>query len=542
MSAPPFQLVRRGLGALPILDAVIARIGLERHLTEALGNTRYAHAVLLLVKNIVVERDALYAVAEWAAPYDPALVYGGKFSDDALARALDRLFQTDRASLLTGAILQAVKADGVDLSQIHQDTTSVKLTGAYQKQQHRAVQLVRGFSKDHRPDLRQLVYELSVTHDGAIPVLFKAHDGNRTDDSLHWDNWQTLRGLIGRSDFLYVADSKLCVSETLLNIDRNQGRFITIVPRTRGEVEDFQAKVEASLVRWEKLLAKRSSRKYQRIDVYEVATGLYQLQEGFRLYWFRSSEKARRDWNEREEKIASAMDQLRALADPERKKAKTEHRLRQQTEAILARFAVQSWIKVDIALQQVVSFRQLTRGRASADTAYRKVVRWLPRLSYSRDESAIARAQLMDGAFPLTTNTDLDAKAVLRAYKYQPTLEKRHALLKSGLLVAPIFLKKNARIEALMFVYFLAQLLCALIERQLRIAMRENRLPHIQFLPEDRPSATPTSEQLVRVFNSRARYLLLAKEGHLVQVFTDPLTSIQQQILDLLSISPKAYA
>ena len=429
MPTPPFQLVRRGLGVLPILDAVIARIGLERQLTEALGNTRYAHAVLLLVKNIVVQRHALYAVAEWAAAYDPALVYGGKFSDDVLARALDRLFETDRASLLTVVILQAVKAHGVDLSQIHQDTTSVKLTGAYQKQQRRAVKLVRGFSKDHRPDLRQLVYELSVTHDGAIPVLFKAHDGNRTDDSLHWDNWQTLRGLIGRSDFLYVADSKLCVSETLLNIDRNQGRFITIVPRTRGEVEDFQAKVEASMVRWEKLLAKRSSRKYQRIDVYEVATGPYQLQEGFRLYWFRSSEKARRDFNEREEKIASAMDQLRVLADPERKNAKTEPRLRQQTEAILARFAVQSWIKVDIALQQVVSFRQLTRGRASADTAYRKVERWLPRLSYSRDENAIARAQLMDGAFPLTTNTNLDAKSVLRAYKYQPQVGETSRLI-----------------------------------------------------------------------------------------------------------------
>src|SRR5580700_4101958 len=146
MPTPPFQLVRRGLGVLPILDAVIARIGLERQLTEALGNTRYAHAVLLLVKNIVVQRHALYAVAEWAAAYDPALVYGGKFSDDVLARALDRLFETDRASLLTVVILQAVKAHGVDLSQIHQDTTSVKLTGAYQKQQRRAVKLVRGFS------------------------------------------------------------------------------------------------------------------------------------------------------------------------------------------------------------------------------------------------------------------------------------------------------------------------------------------------------------------------------------------------------------
>jgi len=189
-----------------------------------------------------------------------------------------------------------------------------------------------------------------------------------------------------------------------------------------------------------------------------------------------------------------------------------------------------------------VTFRQLTRGRACADTAYRKVARWLPRLSYSRDENAIARAQLMDGVFPLATNTDLDAKAVLRAYKYQPQREKRHALLKSGLLVAPIFLNKNTRIEALMFVYFLAQLLCALLERQLRNAMQQNHLPHIQILPEDRPSATPTTEPLVRVFRSRARHLLYSKDGHRVQVFTDPLTPIQQQILDLLSISPKVYA
>ena len=59
----------------------------------------------------------------------------------------------------------------------------------------------------------------------------------RTDDTLHWENWQMLRGLLVRSDFLYVADSKLCVSQILMNIDRNQGRFITVVPRTRREIE-----------------------------------------------------------------------------------------------------------------------------------------------------------------------------------------------------------------------------------------------------------------------------------------------------------------
>jgi transposase len=131
-------------------------------------------------------------------------------------------------------------------------------------------------------------------------VLFKAHDSNRTDDTLYEQNWQTLRGILGRSDFLYVADSKLCVTKTMMNIDRNQGRFITITPRTRAEAEQFRNMVQASLVRWEKVWARRNSRKQKRIDLYEVAIGLYQMQEGFKIYWFRSSEKARQDWNERE--------------------------------------------------------------------------------------------------------------------------------------------------------------------------------------------------------------------------------------------------
>jgi transposase len=529
------------LGPLPILDRVIDRIGLPAHLTEATRHARYAEALLLLLKNILIERNALYAIQEWSAQYDPALVYGG-YGDDVLARALDRLFDADRASLLTRVVLDAIKAYEVDLSQIHQDTTSVRLSGAYAHQWRNAVRLRRGHSKDHRPDLLQLVYELSVTHDGAIPLLFKSHDGNRTDDTLHWENWLLLRGILGRSDFLYVADSKLCVSKTLLDIDRSQGRFITVVPRTRGETEEFQGQVEASLVRWQKVWAKRSSRKYKRIDIYEVAEGLYQMREGFRLYWFRSSEKARRDEQEREEKIAAALSHLRALADPDRKKKpRTEKAVQRKVEEILAHFAVKPWVRVEVVWESVEQFRQTTRGRSSAQTLYRRIVHRVPRINCSRDEQAISQAKCMDGIFPLTTNTQLDALAVLRAYKYQPQLEKRHALLKSVLQVAPIFLKKNQRIEALMFVYFLALLVAALLERQLRNAMREHGLEHIEILPEQRPSATPTIEQVVRVFASCARHVLLSQTGELVQTFSDTLTAIQKQILSLLEISTAAY-
>jgi transposase len=537
-----FKLLNHNSGALPLIDQVLSRFGLRDILLEALGENRYSDAIIVLVKNFLIERSALYRIKEWTARYNPALVAGGQLGDDVFARALDDLFEADRASLLTRIILSVVKAYDVDLSQIHQDTTSVSVTGAYIHQSPKALQLKRGHSKNHRPDLKQLVYELSVTRDGAIPVLFKSHDGNKTDDTLHWDNWQTLRGILGCSDFLYVADSKLCVSKTLMNIDRNQGRFITILPKTRAETAAFSDEMENSSVRWENVDALKSSRKKKIIDVFETATGIYQMREGFRIHWFRSSEKMRRDEEEREEKIDNAYQYLQDLTDPVRKKKpKTEKTLRKKAESILLKCGVEEWLQIDIALEKVENFKQLSRGPASADTVYRKTVHWIPHIKITRDENVIARAKLMDGIFPLVTNTDLKAKDVLKAYKYQPTLEKRHALLKSGLLVAPVFLKKNTRIEALMFVCFLGQLVCALLERQLRAAMKKHHLKQIEILPEERPSTHPTAQAVFRVFSTQAKRLLQSQDGAIVQVFTEPLTDIQKKILDLLEISPEVY-
>src|SRR5580700_1287485 len=66
------RLRLRGLrvGALPIVNRFIERMGLEEELIAALKNPGYTDALLALVKNILVERNALYAVGEWAALYD----------------------------------------------------------------------------------------------------------------------------------------------------------------------------------------------------------------------------------------------------------------------------------------------------------------------------------------------------------------------------------------------------------------------------------------------------------------------------------------
>jgi hypothetical protein len=65
-------------------------------------------------------------------------------------------------------------------------------------------------SKDHRPDLKQLLFILTTAADGGVPVQFRCADGNTSDSVTHIETWNTLRTVAGRADFLYVADSKLC--------------------------------------------------------------------------------------------------------------------------------------------------------------------------------------------------------------------------------------------------------------------------------------------------------------------------------------------
>src|SRR5215471_7230649 len=161
------------VGALPILNQFIARMGLADELTLALKNAGYAEALLALIKNILVDRNALYALAEWAALYDVGLVAQGKIGDDKLGRALDRLFAVDRATLQTRIVLAVMKGFDLKMDQIHNDTTSVMVRGAYDGQNPKAVQLKRGHSKERRPDLKQLVYSLCITAEGAVPVHFR---------------------------------------------------------------------------------------------------------------------------------------------------------------------------------------------------------------------------------------------------------------------------------------------------------------------------------------------------------------------------------
>jgi uncharacterized protein DUF4277 len=239
------------VGAAPLVRLFLTRLDLpglfQRYLPPQPGRAPALPSdtvLAVLLTNLLLARQPLYALADWAArrvPEHLGLAPGqaALLNDDRVGRALDHLHRADRARLLTALVKQAVTEFAIDLSELHQDTTTVTNSLAYAAQPpaertDRPPRITFGYNKDHRPDLKQLLFSITISADGAVPIHGSTYDGNTSDDQVHIDTWDFVHSLVGHSDFLYVADSKLCTRENMSHIASRQGRFLTVMPRTRS--------------------------------------------------------------------------------------------------------------------------------------------------------------------------------------------------------------------------------------------------------------------------------------------------------------------
>jgi len=552
------------IGAVPILNHFIERLRLEQWLGEYLPpedkrvKVPAAKSLTVLLRNLLISREPLYGMGEWAAGYAPELLGLTRdeleaISDDGIGRALGCLFRSEQGAFVLAVVRHTIDEFKVTLKQLHNDSTTITFHGNYAdaaseetRGGRRTLAITWGHNKDHRPDLKQLVYILTLSDDGGVPVHFRAANGNTTDDRTHIESWKLLCELAGRSDFLYVADSKLATAENMAHLHQHGGRFITVLPRTRGEDKAFRQSLREGKVSWRTIHEKIDEQDEQKkvLDCFSITNQPTTSAEGYRLLWYHSSRKAEVDALARSNRIARAtgeLDDLRKRLTSPRTRYRVRDKVAMAVEEILKSRDVKNWINVTIEEQQQESYRQAGRGRPTKKTRYVKTISTRFDLSYQIDHERIAEDQRCDGVFPLVTNVlDLSEKELLLIYKRQPVIEKRFSQLKTDFRVAPVYLKDVGRIQSLLCVYFLVLLVESLLERQLRQAMQREGIDSLPLYPEDRPCRRPTARRVIDLFADIHRHTLQG-EGKDPTVFVTELSALQRRILKLLGIPIAKY-
>lgn len=549
------------VGALPIIGRVLGRMRLAEFLQNYLprpdprSKITPAQGLLVLLKNILLSREPIYGLGEWAQSYAPDLLglttrQVGALNDDRVGRCLDRLFDADCPSMVLALVAHVVKEFNVELDELHNDSTTISFFGSYEDAVAGASQrgkptlaITFGHSKARRPDLKQLLFILTIARDGGVPVYFSAADGNVTDDQTHRDTWDLMCQLTGKRDFLYVADSKLATSENMAYVHQRGGRFITVLPRTRSEDKKFRELVQAGRVTWRDVWSKVDE-EGELVNVFQISDQPATTAEGYRLIWFHSLRKQESDAMARSSRIETALRELAELRErlrSPRTRFRQRAKVTEAVEKIVESRGCDNWISVEVKGIEEESYRQTHRGRPGKNTRYVRTVRERFELDYKIKEDAVRKEALTDGVFPLVTNeSDLDEREVLLAYKKQPLVEKRFSQLKTDFEVAPVYLKNVARIEALLCVYFLALLVQALIERELRRAMAKQRIASLPLYPEGRRCTRPCTRRVLDLYGNIQRHELSAQGGETLTMVTE-LTTIQRKVLRLLEVPARCY-
>ncbi|MGH2986725.1 MAG: IS1634 family transposase [Solirubrobacterales bacterium] len=510
---PPLAGIRREVGPLLLVRHFTAALGIGAavdRLVPQRGRHKLStgEVVVALIASRLASPSPLYDVAGWASGAAISELFAiphQLLNDDRLGRCLEAL--CPHAEQLRGAVmLRAIERFGIDAARLHLDLTALRLAGAYED----SALVEKGWSADRR--VARQIRALQATSAAGVPLYSRPGAGSAAELTMIGQGLERLRELLPEG-LLVVADSALGNVKPLCEADRAGLRFIVPLRAVTGFRERFLAEVGSDALRplryasaRELRLAPAERTRYRGIlrpfEVTDPETG--ELRR-LRVAYVHSSEEAREVAAARERALAKAED---ALGRIERGLGGRHYRTKAQVDRRLAR-----------VLAPVEGLIEAQSGERNGR----------PTLRFRRDQEAIERAALTDGLSALATNLAgrLSAERVLRTYKQQWVVERRHRDLKQTLRVRPIFLQNDDRIEALVSVVGLALLVFGLIEAELRERLGDEELPGL--LPEGR-SGPPTGRNILAAFQGLG--LAYTANG----IALDRLTETQRRILELLEV------
>jgi transposase len=413
---------------------------------------------LLLVLNRLLAPQPLVHVESWLAGTalpDLLGIDAAQANDDRLARALDALVpQLD--ALWQDLVVAAIRAFDLDLRQLCYDLTSISFCGEYDG----AEGITYGYSRDHRPDRKQVELATTVTAAGGVPLDYRILAGNVADRTTPVENLQRLQGLLAllpprdpNEPIVVTSDRAMLTADALAAYHDSELCYLGPLDPSvgQGAVQALLTTVETAELRELAYRPVRADRDPtwqpyrgvpRSLEVPHPEAEQPPLTVRALVVW--SPAKARLDQQLRTTQLTRLEASLTDLAGKlNRRPYTTRGSVEKRMAALLRHHPARRFLSVAV-----------TGGDGDPVG-----------LTWTRDEAAIQEAARIAGRYVLGTNDPcLDADQILARSKRRDVPEKRYALLKGPLAVRPIYLHKEERIHALVFCTMVALLVFALLE------------------------------------------------------------------------------
>lgn len=448
------------------------------------------------------------------------------FNRFKLGRALDACHDYGCDALFAELSLIACKRNNIDCRFNSEDTTSFTLTGEYDvDSDEHTIEINHGYSKDHRPDLKQAMLELMVSQDGGVPIVSRSWSGNSSDSKIFRERSKALIDIFKNSPTprYLVADSKLYSKETIEEA-LQYIPFITRVPSSvKLERETIRKSLETPLEKWE-ILNERNRCIGSQVEY-----------AGLKQRWITVGSK------DMENRSIKATDKV--------KKREKENLIKELSRYSKKRFSckqdaekglqlLQKTAKLhSVNIDQIVDHKVYEKkGRPGTNTNYSTV--YQVNATLVENQTAIEERVKQGSCYVIGTTVpkeELSDQQVVEAYKGQnSSVERGFRFLKDPLFfTSSLFVKKPERIMGLLMVMTLALLIYSIAQRNLR--------QHLQKMAETLPNqikkevSTPTLRWIFQLMEGIE--LVRVQINDAITVTISGLTTLRMRILSCFSPS-----
>jgi len=556
MTAPELTITTEQVNSLPLLLGLIIDMGVRELIDTQIhphGNWEGASVGTVLsiwLSHILQERDhTMVSVRDWAMERVQTLntllattLRDTDCTDDRLARLLTLLGEQDTQAALDRALLQRwIRVYRLPTETLRLDSTSVSV---YHDEGDDDSLLQHGWSKDHRPDLRQFKLMLATLDPLGLPICCQPIAGNRSDNPLYVPAYDAAVAALGTTDVLVVGDSKMTDLPTRGHIVAGGSRYL-------GAYRPIHATAEISS--WvERALARPAA--WVRLESVDQRTGeliLDAVVDPFERQqtWCDPTTQQTYSWRERvllvratvyqaglrrlrEDALARLTSDVLKLAQPP-----TRGRKRYAQEADLA--AVVAKRIAEAKLEGVVQTALEPWALADGSTAWVVAAVWVDWLAWQTMVERLGWQVYVTNSTP----EQYDVAALVATYHQQPIHERSFSRLKTrNLQLRPVFVRDQTRLAGLVWLLCLALRVLVLTEQRLRAALQQQGSALVGLNPASRTQATttPTSERVIRAFRNLTVTVVTGIGWE--QRHVSSLNDTQQQILALLELPSDLYA